>query len=132
MDLALNDLKALGNEGRWIDINGPTGLPTDIRMKVAGFKSDRVMAAVAEHEKRVAAAIEAKKVDEATFSALNLQRDQEVTASTILDWSGMRMGAEDFPCTPENIRKLAANPGYDWLMVQPIQASRDAGVFTTP
>lgn len=132
MDLAQNDLKALGNEGRWIDIKGPTGAPTDIRMKVAGFKSDRVMAAVSEHEKRVAAAIEAKKVDEATFTALNQQRDQEVTAATILDWSGMQMGDAEFACSPENIRKLASNPGYDWLMVQPIQASRDAGVFTTP
>lgn len=137
MDLAQYDLNANGNEGRWVDILSPAGAPLGLAVKVAGSKSDRVLKAVEQHDRRLREAMSGKKIKDDDFDRLQKQRDEEVIAAAVLDWrmkdkATVTFAGDELACTPESVRRVLLNPGFDWLAAQVLQAARDAALFTTP
>lgn len=129
MDIDRYDMNALGNEGAWIDIVGPDGSATDLRVKVRGAHSDAVRKCSEEHNRRIAAAVKASKGKDVDFEALDKQRDAELAAASTIDWQGFSRGGNALPCTPENVRSLYTHPGYGWLAAQVYAKAQEPDVF---
>lgn len=129
MDLATLDMNALGNEGAWIDIVGPDGRETDLRVKVRGAHSDPVRKVAEEHNRRIAAAVKVAKGRDVDFDALDKQRDAELAVASTIDWLGFERAGEVLPCTPENVRSLYTHPGFAWLSAQVYAKAQEADVF---
>jgi hypothetical protein len=127
------DMNALGNEGAWVDIVGPDGSKTDLRVKIRGAHSDEVRAALDRHKKRAAEAVKAAKGRaEVDWDAMDRQRDAEVSVASVIDWAGFERGGKDYPSTAENVKALLSHPGYSWLAAQVYASAQDAKVFLKP
>lgn len=139
-DLAAFDLNAKGNEGAWINIAGPSGEALPLRFKVAGARSDRVLKVTEAADRRLREAIDAKKTSGLELDALQKARDEELLVAAVIDWRTdgddggpyLQWGGDQLLCTPDNARRVMTAPGFDWLVVQVVAASREARHFTTP
>lgn len=129
MDISRLNMRARGNEGAWIEIAGPDGSPTGIKVHIRGARSDDVRASVERHQQRVAEAYRAKRDD---FAHLETQREAELAEATVIDWSGIEEGGQAVPATPENVRRIMTDPGFDWFAVQVYSRAQDAAVFLKP
>lgn len=129
MDIAKLNMAERGNAGAWINIAGPDGSPTDIRVQIRGARSDAVRKAVDRHQQAVAEAVRSKRPD---FEAMERTRDAEMAAAAVIDWTGIDEDGQALPCTPENARRLLTHPGFDWLAAQVFSQATDAALFLTP
>lgn len=130
MDLDSVNMNALGNEGAWIDIEGPNGKPTDLKVKIRGANSDPVRKVSEEHNRRIAAAFKANKGKaDVDLDALDKQRDAELAVASTIDWSGFEKGGKPLPCTPENVREIYTHPGFAWLSTQVYAKAQEPDVF---
>lgn len=129
MDLAKLDMNALGNEGAWVNIDGPDGRATDLKVKIRGANSDPVRKVTENHNRRVAEAIKANKGRDVDFEALDKERDAALAVASTIDWSGFERDGKPLPCTPETVKELYMHPGYIWLATQVYAKAQEPDVF---
>jgi len=128
MDLMDFNMTTLGNRGAWIDIVGPAGQTTGIRIHVRGAHSEAIAKVTKDHEQRVAEAI-AKAKGRLDLEVIERDRDAAMAVASTIAWEGVTYGGKELACTPDAVRDLYLNPGFSWLAVQVYRASQDAGLF---
>lgn len=73
-----------------------------------------------------------QRVENSDFvDSIDARRERQLNrmAALTTDWSGIDMDGKEYPCTPENVRKLYSDPAYEWFYAQVIEFVEDTANF---
>lgn len=107
-----------------LNVKGPQGGKTEIKITVAGEDSERYQDAFREMRSETVKKVAAKEGEE-----LSLEEQRKLVANFLaditLDWDGLGYEGEELECTPENCRMIYSEPELSWIRKQVDEFSRN-------
>lgn len=117
MDFSLLNLTEHSNRGAVLDVVGPDGRPLEgVSIRLLG--ADSTIGRAAQSLMRKGKTLQ--QLQEMSLEDQYKKTTDKIVALTV-SWSGIEMNGAEYKCTPENVRELYENPGYEWLRIQVIE-----------
>lgn len=129
MDLSKFDgISKAFEEGIEIDIKDPFGNPTDLKVRVVSYQSERVRKV--SRKMANAAIIEGKKNPRRVKTVEQLENDgNDLMVAAVVGWSGFELNGVELACTPENVRSVITNKDLAFIRRQIDEAAEDQQGF---
>lgn len=118
------------DDGIEIDIKDAFGNPTDLKVRVASYQSDRVKKLSRKMADK--AMLERKKNPKRIKTVAEMEEDgNDLMVCAVISWSGFEVNGKVLECTPENVRSVITNKDLFFIRRQIDEAADDQAGFLT-